>query len=222
MKHLFLLLVFLNVVYFFWGMTASEGQVESHHQVPLYNASKLEKLTLVSKEEINQQLAIKEVFEGSVEPMSATLGNECYFVGDFAKRDDANTLATALSDLVVRTSIVSHQVFKEFWVVFPSNGDWLQSLANVEELKLKGVVDLWLVPNGANKGVVSLGLFKTADSSEKRLKELRGKGVSGEIIRKEKSRYSVKVETNADIELIQGYLNQNKGGSKSSIRKTSC
>ncbi|MBL4743665.1 MAG: hypothetical protein JKX87_03370 [Cycloclasticus sp.] len=222
MKNLLLLLAFLNVVYFFWEMTASTTQVMPRQQVPLYAESKLEKLTFVSKEEVTQQLARKRVLEGSVTPVSAGLKNECYLVGDFAKKSDASRLATGLSAVEGRASVVSHKVFKEFWVVFPSSGDWVQSLANVKELKSKGVVDLWLVPNGGNKGVVSLGLYKTADSSEKRLKELKNKGVSAEIIRNEKSRYSVKVEINGGIRLIQDYLNRSQGGSESGIRKTSC
>ncbi|MEO1963615.1 MAG: hypothetical protein ABGX64_07610, partial [Cycloclasticus sp.] len=97
-----------------------------------------------------------------------------------------------------------------------------QALRDVEELKVKEVTNLWLVPNGDYKGVISLGVFVTEARAKVRLDELKEKQVNATILSREKSRYGVKVETERNKKSIQDFLNTSKGEGKNSIRKITC
>jgi len=222
MKHFFFLLVFLNVVYFFWGLTTGDTAEVVKQQAPLYKEHKLETLALTPRDEITAMLENQSLLEGEVEKRVEQFVSKCYLVGDFANESEAKEFSKTLSSLVSDVSVIPSEVFEEFWVVYPSNGNWNRSLLNVEQLKANGVTDLWLVPSGPYKGVISLGLFLTADSADKRLKELSDKLVEADVISREKYRYGVKLITNDGIELIQNYLDKLKVGKKSSIRKIAC
>lgn len=222
MKQFFFFLVFLNVIYFFWGVTAGNTKVMMTHQVPLYKESELEALVLIPKEEVAVMLERNAVLESKAEKLAVQPVNECYLVGNFVDESDAKELSKKLSSLVSGVSVVPSEVFEEFWVVYPSSGDWNRSLLNAEQLKANGVTDLWLVPNGPYKGVISLGLFLTAESADKRLKELSDKLVEADVISRKKNRYGVKLVTDGGIESIQNYLDRLKTGKKISMRKIAC
>lgn len=224
MKQLFFLLVFLNLVYFFWGQTATEKKLAMSYSVPLYQESQLEKLELISKDELSRQVARQLSLESESEPEKSTTTAviECYRVGDFATDNEANELLNTLSELNGRLLVISFVVSNEFWVVHPYSGDWNQSLQSLEQLKVKGMTDLWLVPKGDYKGVISLGLFIKPDRADNRLRELAEKQVEAEIIKREKSRYGVKVEINGGEAAIQHYLDSLEMDQKHSIRKISC
>lgn len=222
MKQLFFVLVFLNVVYFFWGLTADETKVWMNHQVPLYKESKLETLKLISEDELAEMISTQPLLESKTEESVEEVVYECFMVGNFADESDANELSKALSGLVKEALVVTSETFEEFWVIYPSDGDWSRSLLIVKQLKASGVTDLWLVPSGSYKGTISLGLFKTADRAEKRVKEITEKLVESNIISREKYRYGVKLITNGDIGLIQSYLNSIKTDENNSLRKIAC
>ena len=222
MKQLFFLLAFLNIVYFFWGQTATEKTLTLDDNVPLYQESQLEKLELISKDELSKRVTRQPLMESKPEKSTLTVATECYRVGDFATEDDANELLNTLSGLNGLMQVVPFIVSNEFWVVYPFNGDWGQSLQNLEQLKAKGVTDLWLVPKGDYKGVISLGLFIKPDRADNRLRELAEKQVEAEIIKREKSRYGVKVEINGGEAVIQHYLDNLETDQKHSLRKISC
>ena len=218
MKRLLLLLVFLNVVYFFWGTTVVETKRLEQHQAPLYKESELETLVLVRDEEVAAMLEKQILLDNSAK-QSAT---ECYLVGDFANEDDAKKLSKVLSSYVWDVSVIASEVLRDFWVVYSSNGDWNQSVRNMETLRAKGVNDLWLVPSGSSKGVISLGLFATADGAEKRLKALSEKSIEAELIRRKKYRYVVKLITSDGLSPIPDNLDGFKVGENISIRKIAC
>ena len=222
MKQFFFFLVFLNVIYFFWGVTTGNTKVTMTREVPLYKENELEALVLISKEELAVMLERNILLESKVEKRAVQPVSECYLVGNFVDESDAKELSKKLSSLVSGVSVVPSEVFEEFWVVYPSSGDWNRSLFNAEQLKANGVTDLWLVPNGPYKGVISLGLFLTEESAGKRLKELSDKLVEADVINREKYRYGVKLITNGDIESIQSYLAGLKTDEKNSIRKIAC
>jgi len=222
MKQLFFLLLFMNMVYFFWGQTAIEKNAVIGYQKPLYQEGQVEKLELISKEELfqvgNKQLSI----DSKVDKTTTEADSECYRVGDFTTESDANELLKELSGLGVRLQVTSFVVSKEFWVVYPSNGDWNQSLQNLKQLKAKGVADIWLVPKGHYKGWISLGLFKMADRAEDRLRELAKKQIKAEIINREKFHYGVRVEMHGAKAIIQDELDRLELDQQHSIHKISC
>ncbi|AFT66360.1 hypothetical protein Q91_0320 [Cycloclasticus sp. P1] len=218
MKRLLLLLVFLNVVYFFWGTTVVETKRLEQHQAPLYKESELETLVLVGDEEVAAMLEKQVLLESKAkQPIS-----ECYVAGDFADEGEAKKLSQTLSNHLSTVSVMPSKVLEEFWVVYPSRSDGERPLHNVETLKAIGVDDLWLVPSGPNKGIISLGLFATADSAEKRLKALSEKSIEAELIRRKKYRYGVKLITSDGLSPILDNLDGFKVGENISIRKIAC
>lgn len=188
------------------------------HQAPLYKESELETLVLVRDEEVAAMLEKQILLDNSAK-QSAT---ECYLVGDFANEGDAKKLSKVLSSYVWDVSVIASEVLRDFWVVYSSNGDWNQSVRNMETLRAKGVNDLWLVPSGSSKGVISLGLFATADGAEKRLKALSEKSIEAELIRRKKYRYVVKLITSDGLSPIPDNLDGFKVGENISIRKIAC
>lgn len=188
------------------------------HQAPLYKESELETLVLVRDEEVAAMLEKQILLDNSAK-QSAT---ECYLVGDFANEGDAKKLSKVLSSYVWDVSVIASEVLRDFWVVYSSNGDWNQSVRNMETLRAKGVNDLWLVPSGPSKGVISLGLFATADGAEKRLKALSEKSIEAELIRRKKYRYGVKLITSDGLSPIPDNLDGFKVGENISIRKIAC
>jgi hypothetical protein len=219
MKQLFLLLVFLNIVYFFWGVTTGEKQMATVKPAPLYSEGEIEKLTLVLEGNIQQSVKPQVVIEDLPKIVKKTT---CYMVEGFSSEGSAAQLMSNLSGRVVSAAIVSLRGAEEFWVIYPSSSDWNQSLANVEMLKEKGVTDLWLVPSGNQKGAISLGLFTTVGRAESSLKELASKKVAAEIIKREKARYGVKVEINGGIQAIRSYLSGEGVRNRNSIYEISC
>ena len=184
----------------------------------MYKESELETLVLVRDEEVAAMLEKQILLDNSAK-QSAT---ECYLVGDFANEGDAKKLSKVLSSYVWDVSVIASEVLRDFWVVYSSNGDWNQSVRNMETLRAKGVNDLWLVPSGSSKGVISLGLFATADGAEKRLKALSEKSIEAELIRRKKYRYGVKLITSDGLSPIPDNLDGFKVGENISIRKIAC
>jgi len=222
MKQLFFLLLFLNMVYFFWGQTTTNRNAVMDYQKPLYQEGQVEKLELISKEELFQVGNKQLLIDSKVDKTTVAAVSECYSVGDFTTESDANELLKELSGLGVRLQVTSFVVSKEFWVVYPSNGDWNQSLENLKQLKAKGVIDFWLVPNGVYKGLISLGLFKKPDRAENRVRELTKKQVEAEIINREVFSYSVNVEKGSAKVIIEDELERLKMDQQHSIHKISC
>ncbi len=222
MKQLFFLLLFINMVYFFWGQTAIEKNAVIGYQKPLYQEGQVEKLELISKEEFfqvgNKQLPI----DSKVDKTTTEAVSECYRVGDFTTENEANKLLKELSGLGVHLLVTSFVVSREFWVVYPSNGDWNQSLQNLKQLKAKGVTDIWLVPKGDYKGLISLGLFKLSDRANNRVRELKNKQITAEIINREKFHYGVRVEMHGTKAIIQDELDRLELDQQYSIDKISC
>jgi hypothetical protein len=84
------------------------------------------------------------------------------------------------------------------------------------------VSDLWLLPKGENKGVVSLGLFADIEGATNRLTELSDKQINAKIVIKTKSRFALKIEVNDEAGLAESLLKKTEKFKRNSISKTSC
>ncbi|HAI96166.1 MAG: hypothetical protein CL866_06730 [Cycloclasticus sp.] len=222
MKQLFFLLFFLNLVYFFWWFTAGENKMTANQVAPLYKDSQLEELKPVSKNELVHMVSSQALSDEQIEKRDVDSLGACFLLGDFEDENEAKVLSNGLKGLVKDVLVVPMEPYEEYWVISPSEGDWNQSLLKVEQLKEKGVKDLWLVPSGPYKGVISLGLFATQNSTEKRVKELAEKQVKTDVISREKYRYGVKLVTEGDVKPIQNYLNSTRPDELNRLRKIAC
>lgn len=189
---------------------------------PLYKNSQLEELKPVSKNELVHIMSNQALSEEQIEKRDVDSLDACFLLGDFEDENEARVLSNDLKGLVKGVLVVPMEPYEEYWVISPSEGDWNQSLLKVEQLKEKGINDLWLVPSGPYKGVISLGLFATQNSTEKRVKELAEKRVKTDVISREKYRYGVKLVTKGDVKPIQNYLNRTRPDEPNRLRKIAC
>ena len=65
----------------------------------------------------------------------------------------------------------------DWWVHVPPQPAKAEADRKAAELKQLGVSDYYVVPEGANRFAISLGVFSAEKGAQERLAELRGKGV---------------------------------------------
>jgi hypothetical protein len=229
MKRLFLLLLFINVVYFFWGDTIKQNKAHLQQQTPLYDAKVMETLVLISEQqaalEITKSKAKQEVVNKAVQQVPAPPpipSYSCYVLGDFATQAEADEFNSSLEFEVNQSVVIPIRTVDEFWVMSPAAASWEESVQNEAMIKNKGVSDLWLLPKGENKGVVSLGLFADIELATSRLTELREKQINAKIVVRTKSRFALKIEVSDEAGLAESILKKSESFKGNSISKTSC
>lgn len=225
MKRLFLLLLFINVVYFFWGTTVKQNKAHLQQQTPLYDAKVVETLVLISDQqaalETTKSKAKQEVVNKVVQQVP-TPGYSCYVLGDFATQAEADEFNSSLEFEVNQSVVIPIRTVDEFWVMSPAAASWEESVQNEAMIKNKGVSDLWLLPKGENKGVVSLGLFADIERATSRLTELSEKHINAKIVVRTKSRFALKIEVSDEAGLAESLLKKSETFKTNSISKTSC
>ena len=116
---------------------------------------------------------------------------------------------------------MSNKVLDEYWVVIPPQVNWQASLKKVEELKVQGVNDLWLVPSGDNKGAISLGLFVDRSRANKQQAELRARKVNAKIMVRNRMSYRLKVRVLMSRDALNSIF-IHKGLEADDINKIAC
>ena len=225
MRRFFLLLVFCNIVYFLWAATVNNEAVSTSPQVPLYDQKTVETLQLVPADRedftdltLQQGLIISEPAEDN-EPAKE---QHCILLGDFIDKNKAQGLAEQLVNDNARVSVISPDTYEEYWVMFPAATTWQESLKNEQMVKEHGEDDLWLIPSGENKGVISLGLFVDVKRANNRLNELLAKEIDATIEVRAKPLFAVKVEMEAEQAALPVYLEQLDQIKTLVITKNSC
>ncbi|MDX2426390.1 MAG: hypothetical protein QNK15_09075 [Cycloclasticus sp.] len=225
MKRLFLFLLFINAVYFLWGTTVKQNKAHLQQQTPLYDAKVVETLALISEQqaalEITKSKAKQEVVDKVVQQVLAP-SYSCYVLGDFATQTEADEFNSSLELEVNQSLVIPIRTVDEFWVMYPAAASWEESVQNEAMIKNKGESDLWLLPKGENKGVVSLGLFVDIERATSRLKELSEKQINAKIVVRSKRRYAVKIEVNDGAAFLETFSQQLELANESSISKISC
>jgi len=128
----------------------------------------------------------------------------CYVVKPLKKKE-VDTLKAKLGSSAVEASVSLLLGTQEYWVTLPTTGNWESSLSKLEEIKRKGVKDLWLISEGESKGVISLGVYKTASSAQNRLRWLKQRSVDATVIGRKTKTYEVRLKikaTSGPIELL--------------------
>jgi len=245
MKKIFLLLVFLNGVLLFWGFNSSKMSDNAVRQTSLYNKTKVDELVLLSEVSAEEKVAkpskvnvnktadvqaldvlqvadvhIKKTVDVQVPNVPKVIDvYTCYVVRPL-KEKEANALRSKLESSVVEVLVSLQLEPQEYWVMIPATGSWAHSLSKLEEIKRKGVKDFWLLSQGENKGVISLGVYKTAGRAQNRLHWLRQRSVNAMVIgRKHKSKgYVVRLKTKDALDSIKPHLI----GLQKKILKISC
>lgn len=225
MKRLFLLLLFINLVYFFWGTTAKQNKAQVQQQAPLYDVNEVETLRLISTEQVALEVAKvraqQAVLDKIKEPVKPPI-NSCYVLGDFTTQAEAEQFKSGLGIEINQSTVIPIRTVDEYWVMYPAAATWEESLQNEAMIKNKGESDLWLVPKGGSKGVISLGLFVDIDRASNRLKELANKLIDAKIVVRTKSRFALKIEVSDEAGLVESFSKQPEPVKESGMSKISC
>jgi len=228
MKKIFLLLVFLNGVLVLWSFSSNKGSDNVVRQASLYNQVEIEELVLLSEVHIEEMLAKvsqtkakaqikKHVDVQKPDVLKVADVYTCYVVRPLKEKEvDELRVKLASSDIGISVSLLSES--QKYWVLLPSTGNWASSLSKREEIKRKGVQDLWLLSEGESKGVISLGVYKTASSAQKRLDWLKQRSVDATVISKKNKSYEVRLKSKGILDLIKPHL----AGLKKRTLKIAC
>jgi len=118
---------------------------------------------------------------GSVRPPSFDAG-ECLDFGPIETDANAAQLQTLLADVATLERFKTTEITRQrFWIYLePREPDIVQ--ATLAELKDKGVSDLFRVREGELKNAISLGVYSTRASLDRRLAEITGKGFQPVVV----------------------------------------
>ena len=183
-----------------------EDKIEDQSQSSSENASAAEAdiPAMVAK-------SLPAVSESIVKPvLDESLGNAsnpsqvekiavlCFEVGPFTNKIGYQTLANRVKKVESEIKPISRdeQIASNYMVYYPAAETELASGNNIRMLKSHGIKDLWLL-TGADKGMISLGLFIKEENALKMKNELLAKGINAEV----KPRYKTKSQQYA---LIKG------------------
>ncbi|MEY8193737.1 MAG: hypothetical protein RPR28_02680 [Cycloclasticus sp.] len=225
MKRFCLMLVFVNVVYFFWGLNSQQTEISEADKfsaevagLQQLNLREVEEPVFVAKPE---EPVVHEVVV-SLPVVEEVIIESCFQVDGFASEKEAARLLSAMQARQLTASLSRRLVAEEFWLVLPVANSWQQSLQDVKNLKAKGVSDLWLVPSGIDKGVISLGLFAEKSRAERRLKQLQAQKIKAVMRLKQRFVYAVSLKSEAGLASVRSLLSEFRLGKVKSINKISC
>ena len=132
----------------------------------------------------------------------------CFAYGPFTEHRQAEELMGWFQDrrVVVQQRLETGQENQLFWIYLKPQASRDNAIQAIEDLKSKGITDYRLIETGDLRNAISLGLFSTQASVNRRLNELKNKGYQPVVVpyRDAKAVYWL------DIKLIeqQDVLNQ--------------
>jgi hypothetical protein len=108
----------------------------------------------------------------------------CLDIGPFEQAEARDALGEWLHDLVAstHTRTETERTRQFFWVYLEPTDTPETAQRNLSELANKGVSDYMLISRGDLKNAISLGLFRSQDSVNRRLAELSEKGYKPVVV----------------------------------------
>lgn len=108
----------------------------------------------------------------------------CFSYGPFPDRDQAVSLMTWFRDRGIDVSQRFEQDRENpmFWIYLAPQATRDSAMEALESLKKKGVKDYRLIETGTLQNAISLGLFSTQASVNRRLNELKDKGYQPVVV----------------------------------------
>ena len=115
--------------------------------------------------------------------IAAAAAQVCVSYGPFPSADAANMGMSRLKLLGLTASqrSIPGKAKLGYWVYLPSFGSHKEAQAAADLLKKKGVTDIYVVPDEANRNAVSLGVFSQKDGAIQREKEIRKLGYRAQM-----------------------------------------
>ena len=168
MKNLLLLLVLANILYFMWGMFATE---EAQPGVAVVEESDLGPQMQVTAGQDSNAVASVGAVLGSGQPsdLEAVVGRSCVTIGPFKVSGDADSAVLEYSNEGMKTALRPEQgqIFVGHWVQVRDVADEATANDMLEKLTAGGLNDAYLVRTEDEGLKISLGLFGDIERAEK-------------------------------------------------------
>ncbi len=189
MKMLVIFLLVLNIALLVWQYSTHVDELtrEAVTSNPLpANApsltmiSELDELPPLKEPAPKPDLATTEYSEVHEHVKKSSL---CLDIGPFAETAARDRLRDWLRDYIAVLTVRSVAVRKRqfFWVYLEPSSD-ATARRNLDDLIERGVTDYMLIRRGNLKNAISLGLFRSQDSVNRRLAELSEKGYTPVVV----------------------------------------
>ncbi|MGE0483082.1 MAG: hypothetical protein AB7Q81_02985 [Gammaproteobacteria bacterium] len=143
---------------------------ELEHLPPLKDATSVEQPRTPASAEVNDQVEASD---------------RCLDIGPFDSTAARDRVRDWLREYTARTVGRSENVRQRrfFWVYLEPTTDEAAQ-ANLDDLRSRGVTDYMLIRRGELKNAISLGLFRSQDSVNRRLAEMSEKGYQPVVVPK--------------------------------------
>jgi len=168
MKNILMLLVVANILYFLW-----ERFVPQHEEtgVVVVEESELGPALNVSRSTVAEAAASVGAVLGSGKPsdLAAVVGRSCVSIGPFKTNAEAAGALAEYESEGMRASVrtTQGQVFVGHWVQIRNIPDREAGNAILEQLRIGGLGDAYLVPTDDEGLKISLGLFGEKSRAER-------------------------------------------------------
>ncbi|MGJ0484987.1 MAG: hypothetical protein ACR65R_10680 [Methylomicrobium sp.] len=163
--------------------SASSNSLSGAENAPL----KTESSTIQKLPELPVQPAQK--------PQKSAVDNQpakfvCYEAGPFPNDQSLSAWQkqVAGAQQVIKPVLRDGKVISDYLVLYPSSGTVIETKANMQMLRERGIKDAWPLPSGDDKGQISLGVFNREENASQMQKHLLDKGVNSVV----KPRYKSK------------------------------
>ncbi|MGH8282801.1 MAG: SPOR domain-containing protein [Gammaproteobacteria bacterium] len=182
MRSVFLILVIANVVAFIWY-----GWLRPPTQTPVRSTPlpHVQSLKLIAELTPGERQSLAEGAALGVPPagvseraMNRTGGKTCLSYGPFPGVQAAQTGAERLQKdgASVTQRMVPGKVRLGYWVYLPPFSSQAEANAAAKLLKARGVQDLYVVTEAANRNAISLGVFSDVYGARAHQKKIRKMG----------------------------------------------
>jgi hypothetical protein len=189
MKPLALVLLILNVAGLYWLYTDRVTEIVRQADTRAAIPADAPTLTLLAELDHIPPLKVPDPESGPVLNNAAEIFGEvvgtdlCVSIGPFADataRDEfRGWLRNYVAELKMRVEQVRERQF--FWVYLePTSAE--DASRHIDDLQNRGFTDYMLIRRGNLKNAISLGLFRSQDSVNRRLAELSEKGYSPVVV----------------------------------------
>lgn len=191
MRLMFLILLAANVVGFFLLRGAGDMQQSRYVPAPVPNAKPLQLLSELTPKEraalaqANAVVAQAQPMVPAAVPVAATAGAPtaavpfiCASYGPFPGEDAAKSGEARLgkAGVQVKERLVPGKVRLGYWVYLPSFRSRNEAEAAEKMLQKRGVKDIYVVADEANRNAISLGVFSQRSGAVERQKKIRKLG----------------------------------------------
>lgn len=139
-------------------------------------------------------------------PAAASPPRTCLTIGPLDADADLGALQIWLEEQGAKVDVRrdERREVALYWVYFPPRASREQAVAEVLELRNRGIDDIIVVPKGDMANAISLGVFSRPENRDRRLRELNDKGYQPSI----GPRYRTKVATWIDLAAPAGDLDE--------------